>query len=52
MNKKPKGRKPRGVNVEVSLRAHEILLKESVKHRPRLTIRAQINNFLNLPSQE
>lgn len=47
-----KKRKPRGVNVEVSKKAHSILLKDAVSHQPRTTLRGLVNKLLGLPLEE
>lgn len=49
IKKKPKKKKLRGINVEVSPAAHALMWEESIKSKPRKTLREIINIKNNLP---
>lgn len=44
-----KKKKPRGKNVEVSLEAHEKMVREALRSKPKKTLRAIVNIKNNLP---
>lgn len=47
-----KKKKPRGINVEVSPKAHAAMTKESLKAKPKKTLRAIVNIKNNLSEDE
>lgn len=44
-------KKSKGINVTVSLEAHEVMVKEANKHKPHKKLRAIINIKNNLPEE-
>lgn len=49
MRLKGKKKKPRGINIEVSIEAHALMLEKAKNAKPKRTLREHVNIMNRLP---
>lgn len=47
-----KNKRPKGINVTVSPKAHKVMSKKALDSKPRRNLREHINIINNLPAEE
>lgn len=52
MKKKEKKSRPKSVQMGVSPKAHEVMVKKAVSMKPRRNLRELVNIMNNLPTEE